>query len=657
MVNLQFWRLPYREDKFFSLIFFLVFLGPLAFWVFAHEGFETPKLVVFFIFTAAAALSFLKAQASGKLKFKFNKPLFILLGLFLLFSLLATIFSADRIYSIFGFYYRFTNGLIFYWTWVLFLLMLLFSVTEDKLKFLLKVLVLSSVAISVLSFAQSLGISLYLGLEPGGFLRPPSFLGNPNYTAMFLAAVLPFCFALAAEAQSFKNKAYYYFAIFIILLAQTVLTSRGALLAVYISAGFALALMLLFRFPKKQIGIFFFSAILGVVASSLFLTVSRPQAVSSVVQSADSNTSSRLLVWRAAIAQIQKTPILGYGPGAFALFYERSRSTADVGVFDDAHNLFLHMGATVGLPFVFVFFGLLIMAGFYGLKKLRSGSDTTVVAALAALVAWVVGVSFNPVSVPMFILLAVILAVLYFPYLRDVTINFSKIFKTFFQIMAACLMVVGLLLLVSEQLFYFSEMGMNSNRFNWVYRFGLLASRINPTNQIYNIYKIAGEIELGTDPLIVVKDVEKFKASHPLAARNYVEANNFYAILYDRTKNKDYLRLAVDNLNAAIFIDPYYPERYGQLSLYYYQLGQLPEAKAALLKNLSLKQNDFSAFMLLAKIYQVEGKKQQTIEALTAAFKQRPDLVQLRYLIGVAKQVENIRQVPIVISTRRPDIN
>jgi hypothetical protein len=72
---------------------------------------------------------------------------------------------------------------------------------------------------------------------------------------------------------------------------------------------------------------------------------------------------------------------------------------------------------------------------------------------------------------------------------------------------------------------------------------------------------------------------------------------------------------------------------------------------------LSLKQNDFSAFMLLAKIYQVEGKKQQTIEALTAAFKQRPDLVQLRYLIGVAKQVENIRQVPIVISTRRPDIN
>ena len=223
--------------------------------------------------------------------------------------------------------------------------------------------------------------------------------------------------------------------------------------------------------------------------------------------------------------------------------------------------------------------------------------------------------------------------------------------------MAACLMVVGLLLLVSEQLFYFSEMGMNSNRFNWVYRFGLLASRINPTNQIYNIYKIAGEIELGADPLIVVKDVEKFKASHPLAARNYVEANNFYAILYDRTKNKDYLRLAVDNLNAAIFIDPYYPERYGQLSLYYYQLGQLPEAKAALLKNLSLKQNDFSAFMLLAKIYQVEGKKQQTIEALTAAFKQRPDLVQLRYLIGVAKQVENIRQVPIVISTRRPDIN
>ena len=127
MVNLQFWRLPYREDKFFSLIFFLVFLGPLAFWVFAHEGFETPKLVVFFIFTAAAALSFLKAQASGKLKFKFNKPLFILLGLFLLFSLLATIFSADRIYSIFGFYYRFTNGLIFYWTWVLFLLMLVFE--------------------------------------------------------------------------------------------------------------------------------------------------------------------------------------------------------------------------------------------------------------------------------------------------------------------------------------------------------------------------------------------------------------------------------------------------------------------------------------------------------------------------------------------------
>jgi hypothetical protein len=68
MVNLQFWRLPYREDKFFSLIFFLVFLGPLAFWVFAHEGFETPKLVVFFIFTAAAALSFFKSSSQREVK-------------------------------------------------------------------------------------------------------------------------------------------------------------------------------------------------------------------------------------------------------------------------------------------------------------------------------------------------------------------------------------------------------------------------------------------------------------------------------------------------------------------------------------------------------------------------------------------------------------
>jgi O-antigen ligase len=689
MFNLERLRLPYREDSVFGLLALTIFIVPLAFFLLTNEGYETAKFSLILVLAGCALVAFLNRQPKGRLLWKFNKTFFYLTSAFLIWAMLSSIFSIDALYSIFGTYYRFTDGLVFYFALIVFIFLLINTLDRDRLVFLLKILVLDALIVSVVALLQAFNVTYYAGTATG-LVQGPSLLGNPDFSAMFLAAVLPFAVYFWADTKKFTplekvsneaggtgkvflnrwrfnaangsltgfpSKTYYGLCIFIIFTANLVFASRGALLAMFASAALTLVLLLIFRFPKKFFISLFLLCVLALAFGNFFLNVSRPEAIATIVQNVDSNTTSRLAAWRISINGVLQHPVLGSGIGTFALFFERNMSTApNIGVFDDPHNLFLRLAVTGGLPFVLIFLGLLAMAAYYGGKKLKSEKDLLTLACLAAAAAWCVGASFNPVPVPMFMLLAVILAGLLFNCISEKNLALQSWLKSAAYIFAAVLIIFGTDLVASEYLFGFAKQGYLNENYQRSYKLSSLAEKINPTNRLYEIYRIGGEIGLNADKGVIVKDIEKFTTVHPGLAATYVEAGNMYNLLYASTGNKFYLKSAVDEMDRSLGIDKFYAERYGQKALYYYELGDLNASKSAVIKNLSLKDDDFAPWVLLAKIYQLEGNKAAAIQALSRAFKLRPDIPQLGYMLYLAKNLADIKMVPIQIAPQSPHL-
>lgn len=654
MFNLEKLRLPYREDSAFSLLAFAVFLIPLAFFLLTNENYETAKFSVFLVLTGCALWAFLKRQNKGRLVLAYNRPLFILLGLFLAWAVVSTVFSVDILYSLFGFYYRFTDSLLFYLVLSTFLILLVSIIDRAKFIFLLKILVFDALIVAIVACLQAVGITYYAGVSlGGGFIQGPSLLGNPDFSAMFMAAVFPFSLVFLINSAKFNSKIYYGLCAFVILASNLLLASRGALLAIVAGIFLALALLLIFRFEKK----FFFGLLLLVLLVSgfgaEFLKVSRPAAISSIIQSVDLNTTARLEAWQISLKGVADHPFFGSGPGTFALFFERARSqsmASQVGVFDDPHNIFLRMAAAEGIPFVLIFVLLMATALYYAGKRLRQEKDLLTLACMASLVVWCVGASFNPVPVPMFMLLGVLLSGLIIGNTKSKDLNLKFRLKWPIYVFAAMLIVFGADLTVSEYVFGFAKRAYLNQDYQTGYKLSEAAWKINPTNALYKVYGIGSEIGLNAKPEIIIKDINSLTPVHKNQAASYVTASNLYALLYQTTGNKVYLQSALAQMNRALGIDKFYAERYGQRALYFYQLGDLDSAKNSLDTSLSLKSDEFSSWVLLAKIYQSRGEKTQTVFALTKAFKLRPDILQLGYLLRLAKILPDIKQVPIPVA-------
>ncbi len=105
-------------EKFFNKIikfsiYLLVFLMPLFWLPFSFEVFEFNKQYLLFFLTSIAFLSWLLRMALVDKEIRLKRtPLDILVVAFLFIAILSGIFSLDKTSSIFGFYGRFSDGLI-----------------------------------------------------------------------------------------------------------------------------------------------------------------------------------------------------------------------------------------------------------------------------------------------------------------------------------------------------------------------------------------------------------------------------------------------------------------------------------------------------------------------------------------------------------------
>jgi O-antigen ligase len=658
-MNFPKFRLPYREDTAFGLLAFAVFVVPLAFSAFAYENFESVKFSLFLLCVGASGALFLLRQKQGKLVVKYNKYFYILLAGFGFWAIISSCFSLDYFYSVFGFYYRYTSGLVFYAAFLTFIFLLINFLDSGRLEYLLKILALDAFVIALISFLQSFGWIFYGGLITNGFFRGPSLLGNTDYSAMFLACALPLVIYLLYCSKSRGAKIYYSLSAFFIIIANLILASRAALLATLASLILALILLAIFKFPKKLFAALLLGFLAVLILGYFFLDVSRPQALTSIAGSVDVNTSSRFYAWEVSFRGISQHPALGSGPGAYALFFEKAQlpsMAGQFGVFDDAHNLFLQLAVTGGLPLCLIFIAIIAVACFYGLKRLSQEKDILYLVLLCSMAAWLIAASFNPVPVPMYMFFGVLAAGMLLKNLPQREVNFSLWAKFFLSVFAWLIFVFGGISLVSEHLLGAAARAYANGEYSAAGKLSSAGYAINPTNELFLIYRAASLIQLGRPGNEVGSDIAKIKSLHKTQSGSYVSASNLDNLLFSKGGDARILQLAAAEMETALQLNPLFAERYGQLALYYYQLGQTDKAQAVVLKDLTLNQGDFSAWILLAKLYQLQNNKPAVIFALTKAFDLQPNIPQLKYLLFLSKNLPNIKSVPIQINARQPAI-
>ena len=368
------------------LILALPLLGDYGMWLFPIGRDIIFKLAVEFLMLAYVAFLFFKKQHTGASL----TPISISLIAFWLVMAVATLFSVQQEFSIWGNIYK-NQGLMTWTHYVLFFFLLIWFLRDKKhWQFLTNAAIFVATLVGL--------IALWQIFQNGFDSRAASTLNNSNYLAAYLVLLLPVTFAFLMRNKSFFLGSAVAIQFLALLLTQT----RGGYLGI---AAAAIVFALLYTRRKKIL----IPAAL-VITSWLFLIAAPlgqsfqqklPNFTDRLLnyQSIKSDSGPRLEAWRAGWQGMLARPLLGYGPENFFVAFDEhysgsqdnSGSLAKEGSlweswFDKAHNFIFDIGATTGFLGLFAYISI-FAAALYLLSRKLSLIKIGLIASLAGYLA------------------------------------------------------------------------------------------------------------------------------------------------------------------------------------------------------------------------------------------------------------------------------
>ena len=313
-------------------------------------------------------------------------PLLIFLGS----QILSTIFSIDTRTSLLGYYSRFNGGLfssisysILYWAYVS-------NMNREKTLYAIRYTLYASVLVSIIAVLEHFGINITCGLMGQGLSscwvqdvqnRVFSTLGQPNWLATWLIALIPLILYKILDSQNIK-RIFLYFLSILLFAALLFTKSRSAIL------GFIVADLIfwIFAFFIKRKSVIVPLIISNLFFIFLFLIVSTPWNPTKIINSekvqgpaletgGTESGTIRKIVWKGAFEIWLHYPILGSGPETFAFSYYQFRPVEHNLVsewdflYNKAHNEYLNMAATTGTLGILSYLYLAVMIFLVFLKK------------------------------------------------------------------------------------------------------------------------------------------------------------------------------------------------------------------------------------------------------------------------------------------------
>lgn len=327
----------------------------------------------------------------------------VLLLVFLVLVTLSTIFSLQPSLSVLGKYRRFEGLLTFINYAAIYFLALQSFTSVERIKALSRLLSLVGGVVSIYGLAQFMGFDFISW--PGQqfeLWRSFSTFGNPDMLGGFLALALPAALASYLGTENTRDSALYGSAFTLITACLLTSYTRGAWMGALV--GILVFALLVGRSvlsnPRKLAVIM---AVLTITFGSIAFysgtrahTTNLLERISSTSQISEGSAGSRLEIWKAALRATEERPLLGFGPDTFNLLSQRYETVRYVKIVqgnstaDNAHNYFLQLVATVGIPATICLI-IFVCAVFVFSRNLIRYHDTDKKRVYAGLIAAVAG--------------------------------------------------------------------------------------------------------------------------------------------------------------------------------------------------------------------------------------------------------------------------
>lgn len=367
----------------FATLFFLV---PLVLWPYTSELFEFNKMVVTYLLTILIVSTWGIRMISER-KFIFRRTILDTpLLIFLASQLISTLLSIDATTSWFGYYSRFNGGLLSTISYLLLYWAFVSNIDKENAKKIINVTLWSATIVAIYGVLEHLGIDKKIWQQDVQS-RVFSTLGQPNWLAAWLIALIPITWAKIVDRNdaktNFKNILPYFFSTlyFTVLLftgSRSGLLGFGVIEIVFWSITFLkYRSKVINKFLLSNIPIVLIAIIFGTqYTPSIFKLIEKTQTKEVTVSAQTGSTALetggtesgtiRKIVWQGAIQVWKHYPIFGTGVETFAYSYYLYRPAAhnltsewDY-IYNKAHNEYLNLLANTGSVGILAYFGLII---------------------------------------------------------------------------------------------------------------------------------------------------------------------------------------------------------------------------------------------------------------------------------------------------------
>ena len=249
--------------------------------------------------------------------------------------------------------------------------------TRSRLRHLIYVITGMAAFLSALGLFSHFDITSWFNYSREYY--PPEFLSAAyvchNHFAGYIEMTLPLILGLflLGFGQGFLLLTAYL--TFIMLTALILSLSRGGWISSFLSLSF-MAVMLLSDRHFKSKGLLL--TLVGVILFVMFIILGSTPAVERILtvteKDEEASLNSRMRVWKGITEMIADYPLLGTGPGTFALVFTRYQPPGLNSRFTMAHNDYLQFVSELGLSVLATFIWMTVALYRAGFRKLENPS-------------------------------------------------------------------------------------------------------------------------------------------------------------------------------------------------------------------------------------------------------------------------------------------
>lgn len=621
-------RIVSMKKVIFYLFAVLLFFVPIVLWPYTSEVFEFNKMVLTYTLTALIIAAW-GVRSISERKFIFRRTILdIPLLVFISSQFVSTLLSIDPLTSWLGYYSRYNGGFVsilcyslLYWAFVS-------NFQKNEVLALIKIWLGSTVLVSLYGVLEHFGIDKNIWVQDVQS-RVFSTLGQPNWLAAWLVALIPTTWAFLLKEKVKTINFWVYFSASLLLFWTLIFTkSRSGFL------GFGVTFIVFWagyfwlkqEEYKKHLNPFviigssllficlisgtqFTPSIFSFVNHASSQPVAQPQGPALETGGSESG-AIRKIVWKGAVEVWKHYPVLGTGVETFAFAYPKYRpvehnlvSEWDF-IYNKAHNEYLNFAANTG---TFGIVSYLVLIGFSAYLLFKSQKIALLAGYVSLLVTNFFGFSVVPTQLELFLFpaFAITLAISDQPLASSKrgALSLSQKVAASAILIATCCLLIAIFRYWHADTLY--SLGKN---YNDVGKPNIALTHLNKVvesqpkqalfhNELAEIYTslaLTAHEQKNDDSAKKYADLaiaESQKAISISPANINLKKTRFGIFIKLSLINPNFMVLARDTAFDLTSASPTDAKMYYNLGLAYAQLGQIDDAFTTLKKTIELKAN------------------------------------------------------------------